>query len=133
MVPSSPTRPHSVMTLAFRWWCVRVPLSCRAHRVAASVRAGVDRYMPLPRRSSFLAVLVIYVLPVAAAAWFLTSRGLAVLALAPLSVEVVVALTVLAARKPDQQARPEPSRRPWLVPLLMVGALGAFVGIAVLA
>ena len=89
--------------------------------------------MPLPRRSSLVAVLVIYVLPVAAAVWFLTSRGLGVLALALVAVEVVVALTVLAARRPVPQARPAPSRRPWLVPLLMVGALGAFVGIAVLA
>ena len=89
--------------------------------------------MPLPRRSSLLAVLVIYVLPVGAAAWFLTTRGLGVLALALVSVEVVVALTVLAARTPEVAARPEPSRRPWLVPLLMVGALAAFVGVAVLA
>lgn len=89
--------------------------------------------MPLPRRSSLLAVLVIYVLPVGAAAWFLTARGLGVLALALVSVEVVVLLTVVAARAPAAGSRPEPSRRPWLVPLLMVGALAAFVGIAVLA
>ena len=89
--------------------------------------------MSLPPRSSLLAVLVIYVLPVAAATWFLTSRGLGVLALALVSVEVVVALTVLAARKAEPQARREPSRRPWLVPLLMVCALVAFGGIAVLA
>ena len=88
--------------------------------------------MPRVRRSSLIAVLLIYVLPLTVATVFLVQVGLGVLALALVAVEAVVLLTVLAVREPSP-ARREPTPRPWLVPVAMVGALGAMVLVAMLA
>lgn len=73
----------------------------------------------------------LWVLPLLATVAFLFAVDLPQIALALLAVELVVgAATVLARRRPE---RPAGSSRPWLVPLLMVGALVAMVGIAVVA
>lgn len=82
-----------------------------------------------PRGAGLLAVLFLYVLPVTMVSGLLALAGLGVLAVALLVVEAVVAgLTVLVRRRP---ARPSgPSRRPWLVPLVMVAVLVAIVVLA---
>ena len=82
-----------------------------------------------PPGSGLLAALFLYVLPVTVVSGLLALAGLGGLALALLGVEAVVAgLTLLVRRRP---ARPgTPSRRPWLVPLLMVGILVAIVVLA---
>ena len=82
------------------------------------------------RRGDAVAILVVYVVPLTAVTVALLAVGLPRLALALLAVEAVVVAAVLAAkRRPD--ARPAPSTRPWLVPLVMVGLLGLMVAGAV--
>jgi hypothetical protein len=88
-----------------------------------------------PRRGVDLLVLfLLYVVPVGVAAVLLTRAGLGVLAVALLSGEAVVAVSVWAVRRAPEPARPvQPSRRPWLVPLVMLGALGLLVLVALVA
>jgi hypothetical protein len=87
------------------------------------------------RRSDAIPLVVVYVIPVGVAAVLLTAVGLGILAVALLVVEVVVALTVVAARRtPDDGATDHrPSSRPWLIPVLLVGSLLVMAGVAVLA
>lgn len=87
------------------------------------------------RRSDAIPLLVVYVIPVGVAAVLLTIVGLGILAVALLAVEVVVALTVVAARRtPDDGASEHrPSSRPWLIPVLLVGSLLVMAAIAVVA
>ena len=84
------------------------------------------------RRTDLVLLLVVYVIPVGVAAVLLALADLGVLAIALVVIEAVVATTVYVARQqPETPA--EPSRRPWLVPAAMVGALGLMVIIAIIA
>ena len=83
------------------------------------------------RRSDAVLLLTVYVVPVGVAAVLLTYVGLGLLAVALVVIEAVVATTVyVARRRPEQPSTP--SRRPWLVPTVMIGSLGLMVVIAVL-
>jgi hypothetical protein len=89
--------------------------------------------MPFRRPSDALLVLGLYVVPVLAAAGYLASAGLGVLAVALLAVEAVVAASVWAAKK-EPRPRDTPRRsRPWLLPVVMLGALMGMVLLTVLA
>jgi hypothetical protein len=84
------------------------------------------------RRNQIVALLVIYVIPVGVAAVLLALAGLGILSIALLAIEAVVGTAVyLARREPEKPALP--SRRPWLVPTAMVGALGVMAVIAIIA
>jgi uncharacterized membrane protein len=84
------------------------------------------------RRTDLVLLLVVYVIPVGVAAVLLALADLGILAVALVVIEAVVATTVYVARQ--QPERPaEPSRRPWLVPASMIGALGVMVVIAIIA
>jgi hypothetical protein len=84
------------------------------------------------RRTDVVLLLVVYVIPVGVAAVLLALADLGVLAIALVVIEAVVAATVVAARRePERPA--EPTRRPWLVPAAMIGALGLMVLVAVVA
>lgn len=77
-------------------------------------------------------MLGIWVLPVLAAAVFLALADLGVLAIALVVIEAVVGLSVYVVRRtPERPA--QPSKRPWLVPSVMIGALGLMVVVAVVA
>ena len=82
-----------------------------------------------------LLVLVVYVLPLAGVTALLVAAGLGVLAVALLLVELaVVGAVLLARRRPPRPAGTlQPSARPWLVPLAMLGVVGGVVAVAVLA
>jgi len=86
------------------------------------------------KRADATLVLLVYVLPLGLVSVLLALAGLWVLAGGLLAVEAVVAAaTVLARRRPARTpAATAPSRRPWLVPLVMVGLLAALVAVAVL-
>ena len=82
------------------------------------------------RRNDIVLLLVVYVVPVGVAAVLLALADLGILAIALVVIEAVVATTVYVARQ--QPVHPaEPSRRPWLVPAAMIGALGLMVVVAV--
>jgi hypothetical protein len=84
------------------------------------------------RRSDLVLLLVVYVIPVGVAAVLLTLADLGVLAVALVIIEAIVATTVYVARqRPEQPA--VPSKRPWLVPASMLGALGLMVVVAIIA
>lgn len=89
-------------------------------------------------RGELGAILVVYVIPLLLTVGALWAVGLRVLAGSLLAVEVVVVSIVIAIRRRpvtprvSGAARP-PSRRPWLVPLVMVAVLGGIVGLAALA
>ena len=84
------------------------------------------------RRNDVVLLLVVYVIPVGVAAVLLALADLGVLAIALVVIEAVVATTVyIARREPERPA--EPSRRPWLVPAAMIGALGLMVVVAIVA
>jgi hypothetical protein len=84
------------------------------------------------RRTDLVLLLVVYVIPVGVAAVLLALADLGVLAVALVVIEAVVAATVVAARR--QPERPvAPSRRPWLVPAAMIGALLLMVVVAAVA
>lgn len=86
------------------------------------------------RRGDVVAAVVVYVLPLLLVSGLLAVVGLGGLALALLGVEAcVVALTVLAKRRPGRPVPSAPSTRPWLVPVGMVAVLAGVVGIAVVA
>jgi hypothetical protein len=84
------------------------------------------------RRSEVLLLLGIWVLPVLLAAVFLALVDLGVLAIALVAIEVVVGTSVFVVRR-TPEGPSEPSKRPWLVPAIMVGALGLMVVVAVIA
>ena len=79
------------------------------------------------------AVLFGYVLPVLGVAALLAVSGLWGLAVLLVAGEVVMSAVVLAVRRRPARSAPGPARRPWLVPLVMVGLLTAMVGVAMLA
>ncbi len=84
------------------------------------------------RRTDLVLLLVVYVIPVGVAAILLALADLGVLAIALVVIEAVVATTVYVARRqPETPA--QPSRRPWLVPAAMIGALGLIVVVAMVA
>ena len=84
------------------------------------------------RRTDLVLLLVVYVIPVGVAAVLLALADLGVLAIALVVVEAVVATSVYAVRqRPEQPA--EPTRRPWLVPTAMIGALGLMVVVTIIA
>ena len=85
------------------------------------------RELPLP------VLLFGYVLPVLGVAGLLWASGLPLLAGVLVGGEVVLSGIVILVRRRPQRPRGAPSARPWLVPLLMVLALLALVGIAILA
>lgn len=84
------------------------------------------------RRTHLVPLLVVWVIPVGVAVVLLALVDLGVLALALLVIELVVGSAVYVARRQPEE-RPAPTRRPWLVPALMLGSLVAMVGIAVVA
>jgi hypothetical protein len=87
-----------------------------------------------PRPGNRAVLILLYVVPVAAAVVLLTLADLGILAAALVCVEAVVALAVWAVRRvPAPSGPPPPSRRPWLVPAVMVGTLGLMVLVAVVA
>jgi hypothetical protein len=84
------------------------------------------------RRTDVVLLLVVYVIPVGVAAVLLALADLGVLAVALVVIEAVVATSVYVVRRaPERPA--QPSQRPWLVPAIMVGALGLMVAVAVIA
>lgn len=84
------------------------------------------------RRADLVLLLVVYVIPVGVAAVLLALVDLGVLAIALVVIETVVATAVYVARQRPERA-PEPTRRPWLVPAAMIGALGLMALVAVVA
>jgi len=78
------------------------------------------------------AILVAYVLPLAI---FTVAAHLALIAVALLTVEGLVVLAIVIARRrpPRPAAMAPPSRRPWLIPAAMIVIFAAIVGVAVLA
>jgi len=85
-----------------------------------------DAPLPLP------AVLFAYLLPVLGVAAFLALSGLCGLALVVVVGEAVMSAVVVTVRHRPAGPRTGPSRRPWLVPLVMAGLLAVLVGVAVL-
>jgi hypothetical protein len=84
------------------------------------------------RRSDLVLLLVVYVIPVGVAAVLLALADLGILAIALVIIEAIVATMVYVARRtPDRPT--EPSKRPWLVPAAMIGALGLMVVVAIIA
>ena len=84
------------------------------------------------RRSDLVLLLVVYVIPVGVAAVLLALADLGILAIALVIIEAIVATMVYVARQtPERPATP--SKRPWLVPAAMIGALGLMVVVAVVA
>jgi hypothetical protein len=83
------------------------------------------------RRADLVLLLVVYVLPVGAAAVLLAMVGLGVLAIALVVIEVIVGGAVVVAKRTPQQ-RAEPTRRPWLIPAVMGAALGLIVLVSVI-
>jgi hypothetical protein len=77
-------------------------------------------------------VLLVYVLPLGAAAALLWAVGLPFLAVSLLVVEAVVAVAVLIAKRPAR-ATPRAPRPGWVVPAAMVGVLVALLGVTLLA
>ncbi len=91
--------------------------------------------MKRPQTTAGAALLALYVSGLIASAVALWLIGLRELAVVLLVVEGGLLATVAAVRRrpPASPVRPAPSRRPWLVPLVMVGGLLAMVLLAVLA
>ena len=79
------------------------------------------------------AVLFAYVIPVLGVAGLLALSGLWGLALIVVGGEALMSAVVVAVRRRPARDRGTPSRRPWLIPLVMVVLLAAMVGIAFLA
>ena len=86
-----------------------------------------DRPLPLA------AVLFAYVLPLLGVAVLLALSGLWGFALLLVGGEAVMATVVTVVRRRPARTNTAPSRRPWLVPLVMVVLLGAMVAAAALA
>ncbi len=87
------------------------------------------------RGLTVIAVSLAYVLPLGLFTTLLIAEHLTGIALALLAVEacVVLACTV-ARRRPQRRAGMAPaSRRPWIVPLIMVLLVGCVVAVAMLA
>lgn len=84
------------------------------------------------RRTHLVPLLVVWVIPVAVAVVLLALADLGILAISLVVIELVVGTAVYLARRQPEE-RPAPTRRPWLVPALMLGSLVAMVGIAVVA
>lgn len=87
------------------------------------------------RRGDLVVVLLVYVVPLLLTVALLYAVGLVVLATALLVIELVIAGIVLLVRRTPQRepGTSAPARRPWVVPVVMVGLLVAMVGIAVVA
>jgi amino acid transporter len=81
------------------------------------------------------AILVAYVLPLAIFTVVLIAAHLALIAVALLTVEGLVVLAIVIARRrpPRPAGMAPPSRRPWLIPAAMIVIFAAIVGVAVLA
>lgn len=85
------------------------------------------------KRDELITALFVYVIPLAAISGLLALAGLGGLAVALLAIEACVVLaTVVARRRPAATHPRPPSRRPWLVPVAMVGVLAGVAGIAVI-
>lgn len=87
----------------------------------------MSRDAPLP----LSAVLFAYVLPVLGVAAFLALSGLWGLALVVVGGEAVMSAVIVLVRQRPARPANSPSRRPWLVPLVMVVLLALMVGVAV--
>jgi len=81
------------------------------------------------------AILVAYVLPLTMFTLVLIAAHLALIAVALLTVEGLVVLAIVIARRrpPRPAGMAPPSRRPWLIPAAMIVIFAAIVGVAVLA
>lgn len=75
-------------------------------------------------------VVFVYVLPVLFVAGLLALAGLRVLAVALGVIEAVVSVAVVLAKRAPVQlgVRAEPSRRPWLVPLIALAIPAVIAG-----
>ncbi len=106
-----------------------------ARQTAPVTTPAAPRRPPGRRPVDLVAVLFAYVLPLALVTAGLIVTGLGVLAVALLAVEACVLLAVVLMRRRPPQAPGlgEPTRRPWLVPLVMVAIVGGVVAVAVIA
>ena len=87
------------------------------------------------RGLTVIAVLFAYVLPLGLFTALLVAEHLTGIALALLAVEsgVVLAITIARRRRQRRAGMAPASRRPWIVPLIMVLLVGCVVAIATLA
>ena len=106
-----------------------------ARQTAPVTTPAAPRRPPGRRRVDLVAVLFAYVLPLALVTVGLIVTGLGVLAVALLAVEAGVLLAVVLVRRrpPRAPGIGAPTRRPWLVPLVMVAIVGGVVAVAVIA
>ena len=106
-----------------------------ARQTAPVTTPAAPRSTPGRRPVDLIAVLFAYVLPLALVTVGLIVTGLGVLAVALLAVEACVLLAVVLMRRrpPRAPGIGAPTRRPWLVPLVMVAIVGGVVAIAVIA
>jgi len=89
----------------------------------------------LGRAFELTAILIAYVLPLAMFTVVLIAAHLALIAGALLTVEALVVLAIIIARRRPQRpaGMAPPTRRPWLIPAAMIAIFAAIVGVAVLA
>lgn len=106
-----------------------------ARQTAPVTTPATPRRPPGRRPVDLVAVLFAYVLPLALVTAGLVVTGLGLLAVALLTVEacVLLAVVLLRRRPPPAPGIGAPTRRPWLVPLVMVAIVGGVVAVAVLA
>ena len=106
-----------------------------ARQTAPVTTPAAPRGTPRRRPVDLVAVLFAYVLPLALVTVGLIVTGLGVLAVALLAVEACVLLAVVLMRRrpPRAPGIGVPTRRPWLVPLVMVAIVGGVVAVAVIA
>lgn len=83
------------------------------------------------RSLGLVAFLLVYALPLAACVIGLALVGLGQLAVALVVVEAGVLALVTVVRRRPGPPRTGPSRRPWLVPLALVGVLAAMLALTV--
>lgn len=81
-------------------------------------------------RTDSVVLLVVWVLPLLAASGLIAAAGLPLLAVALIVVEVAVAGGIVLARRRPARSQPKPAAPAWLVPAVMVLALAATAGVA---
>ena len=110
------------------------PRSPPVSPIGARAVARTRQTAPMSSRDPLTVVLVllVYVLPLGAAAALLWAVGLPWLAVALLAVEAVVAAAVVVAKRPARVG-PRAPRPGWVVPAAMVGVLVALLGVTLVA
>lgn len=106
-----------------------------ARQTAPVTTPAAPRRTPGRRPLDLVAVLFAYVLPLALVTAGLVVTGLGVLAVALLAAEgcVLLAVVLMRRRPPRPPGMGAPTRRPWLVPLVMVAIVGGVIAVAVIA